>query len=214
MLRGTVGDGATSFNNLRVTKVTDGLVTMLFDGYVQPPPSNPAQQYIVKVMPVMPAGAALNDLSVVFGGFGDNATGFTFIVNNGGVRVVAATLAALSFMVEVSQYDLRVFSQTTTKAPKETEKAKDTDTKSFKDTEFDKAIKDSDAASFMPADASPSFFGTATEASDGEAAPDGRAFIAEEERPQVGRAAFDLADKQDEKLPESNTTGKQAESFS
>ncbi|HEV7892164.1 MAG TPA: hypothetical protein VGP08_16075 [Pyrinomonadaceae bacterium] len=207
----TAAKGATSnsYNNLRVTSVSDGIITMVFDNYQQPPASGATQQYIVKVLPVLPGGVALNDLTVVFGGFGDNATGFTLIVNNAGARVVAATLASLSFMVEVSQFDMKVFGTTTSKATKET---KETETKAVKDTEVSKAVKDTDVSSSMPAGASPSSFAAAG-AVDGDAASEGRAFIVGEERPEVGRAAFDLADKQDDKLPESGATGKQAEAF-
>jgi hypothetical protein len=195
-LPGVVG-GTNTYNNLRVTTVKDGLVSMLFDGYAQPPTSNPLQQYIVKVMAVLPTSTPLNDLTVAFAGFGDNATGFTLLVNNAGQRVNIATLGGISFMVEVSQYDMKGFG---------TAKAKEAESKSVKDS--DKAIKDVETSSTTttPAGASPSFLvaGAAVpEARDGDAAPDGRAFIVEDERPQVGRAAFDLADKQDDKLPES-----------
>ncbi|HEV7892162.1 MAG TPA: hypothetical protein VGP08_16065 [Pyrinomonadaceae bacterium] len=60
-------------------------------------------------------------------------------------------------------------------------------------------------------DAPPAMFGL--DAAEEYEEPCGRAFISEDERPQVGRLAFKLADKQDDKLPESNATGKQAEAF-
>ena len=210
-LAGFKGASANSYNNLRVTSVLDGIVTMVFDGY-QPPALGATQVYIVKAMPVQTGGVALNDLTVVFGGFGDSTLGFTLLVNNAGQRVPAASLGSVSFMVEVSQYEVKSLSTTkvTDKAVKDFEKIKDTDT-TFKATTD--TSKFSDISSFMPAAGSPSSFDASAEASDGDAAPDGRAFIAEEERPEVGRAALDLADKQGEKLPESNTAGKQAESF-
>jgi hypothetical protein len=204
VLPGVKGANANSYNNLRVTGVVDGIVTMIFDGYQPPPASSPTQQYIVKVLPFPAPGITLNDLTVIFSSFGDNVAGFSLIVNNANQRVAAATLASVSFMVEVSQYDLKVFT---------TAKTKDTESKSVKDS--DKAIKDVETSSTVsqPSSASPSFLAAAPKANDGEAASEGRAFIAENERPEVGRAAFDLADKQDDKLPETNTTGKQAEAF-
>jgi hypothetical protein len=60
-------------------------------------------------------------------------------------------------------------------------------------------------------DAPPAMFGL--DAAEEYEEPCGRAFISEDERPQVGRLAFKLADKQDDKLPESNAAGKQAEAF-
>lgn len=199
-LPGIVGLMPNAYNNLRVTNVRDGLVTILFDGYQQPPASNPSQQYIVKVMAVLPSTTALNDLTVAFAGFNDNSTGFTLLVNNAGQRVNIATLSSVAFMIEVSQYDVR--GAGTSKA-KETKESKEKEDKAIKDTES-KAIKDTETDSFasLPA-ASPSFLAAAPETQDSDAAPDGRAFIGEEERPEVGRAAFDLADKQADKLPES-----------
>jgi hypothetical protein len=70
--------------------------------------------------------------------------------------------------------------------------------------------RDQIPAPYSP-DAPPALFGL--DAAQEEEEPCGRAFIVEEERPQVGRMAFELADKQADKLPESNTAGKQAEAF-
>ncbi|HKG13463.1 MAG TPA: hypothetical protein VKB12_08985, partial [Pyrinomonadaceae bacterium] len=218
LLPAAKGTAGNSYNNLRVTSVSDGIVTMVFDNYQPPPPSSPTQMYIVKVLPVLTGGVALNDLTVAFGGFGDNVTGFTLIVNNAGQRVPAAALAFVSFMVEVSQFDMKTLTINTTKTTKDTKETetkltKETETKTTKD--LDKVIKDSDISSFAPAGASPSFSGAGTEAGDGggDAASEGRAFIVGDERPEVGRAAFDLADKQDDKLPETGAGGKQAEAF-
>lgn len=213
VLRGVVGDGTGSYNNLHVTKADDGVITMLFDGY-ESPAVDPSRQYIVKVLPFPQPGTTLNALTVVFSSFFDKGTGFALAVTNSGLRVPAATLGNISFMVEVSQYDAKVIAFTKVKDTKEAEKAKDT--KETKDTEKSAIketvgkgiIKDTDnIATFTPADASPSFVAAGPETE----APDGRAFIAEEERPEVGRAAFDLADKQADKLPESGASGKQAE---
>jgi hypothetical protein len=219
VLRGAIGDGAGSYNNLRVTKVDDGFVTMLFDNY-ESPAVDPSRQYIVKVLPFPPTGTPINDLAVVFSNFFDKGTGFALSVNNAGQRVPIATLANISFMVEVSQYEVgKGIVLTKAKETKEVEKAKDTkELEKVKDTktaitESKGIVKDSDVSSFAPAGASPSFFAAGQETEGGDAAPDGRAFIAEGERPEVGRAAIDLADKQDDKLPEAGASGKQAESF-
>ncbi len=211
---GVVGSSSNTYNNLRVTSVRAGFITMVFDGYQQPPAANPTQQYIVKVLGVLPANTGLFSLMVAFGGFNDNATGFTLMVNNSGSALTVAAINNTSFMVEVSQYEVKPATTTTTTTTTKT--TKETETKTTKETEtkttdFDKAVSDSGTSSSMPASA-PSLSGAATEAGD-NAASEGRAFIAGDERPEVGRAAFDLADKQDEKLPESNTSGKQAEAF-
>ena len=255
------GDRSTSYNNLRVTKATDGLVTILFDGYEPPAESNPTHQYIIKVLPVVLREGVLSNLSVVLGSFGTNDEGFTLVVNNGGAGVPVDGLSVLSFMIEVSRYELNTFVTTFAKEKeekvtketkdtkeKETKETKEKDTKETKDTkdtkevskeskesketkenkeakeskeskeakektsdgEINKAVKDTDTFESMRADGSPSFF---AEAGDGDATTDGRAFIAGEERPEVGRAALDLADKQDDKLPESDAAGKQPEAF-
>ena len=229
--------GSTGYNNLHVTKVADGAVTMIFDRYQQPSEEKPTHQYIVKALAVVsPRSEGLETLSVVFGGFGDNATGFTLLVNNRGARVPVATLNSLSFMVEVSYYELKTITTFTSKAKetkeskeKDTKESKEKDTKESKDTkdtkdtkettketkeskekagagETSKVTKDTDTSIAMPA-------GAPTSLVSDDAAADGRAFIAEEERPEVGRAALDLANKQDDKLPEANTTGKQPEAF-
>ncbi len=70
--------------------------------------------------------------------------------------------------------------------------------------------RDQIPAPYSP-DAPPAIFGL--DAAGEEEEPTGRAFIAEDERPRVGRMALDLADKQDDKLPEAGATGKQAEAF-
>jgi hypothetical protein len=206
ILPGVVGGSGSSYNNLRVTGVKTGQVTMLFDGYQQPPAASPTQQYIIKVMAVLPANTGLFDLMIACGGFGDNATGFTMLVNNVGSPLSVAAINNVSFMVEVSQFEIRNISFSKATEGKAT---KEKDDKAIKDTEtkvVDSESKFADATSSAPARASLSAFaagGAAAEASDGDAAPDGRAFIVEDERPQVGRPAFDLADKQDDKLPES-----------
>ncbi|MFL6254446.1 MAG: hypothetical protein ACJ74T_05465 [Pyrinomonadaceae bacterium] len=215
VLPGVVGGPTSSYNNLRVTSVKAGLITMVFDGYQPPPapPAAPTQMYIVKVLGVLPAGTGLFGLMVAFGGFNDITTGFTLIVNNAGSALSALAINNMSFMVEVSQYDVKVITTTTSKT------TKDTDSKLVKDTETkttDTESKFADVASAAPASASPSLFaagGALPEASGGDAAPEGRAFIVGEERPEVGRAAFDLADKPDDKLPEAGAGGKQAEAF-
>jgi hypothetical protein len=71
--------------------------------------------------------------------------------------------------------------------------------------------RDQIPAPYSP-DAPPALFGLDAAEEDGEESG-GRAFICEDERPRVGRMALELADKQDDKLPESNTAGKQAEAF-
>jgi hypothetical protein len=222
VLRGVIGDGAGSYNNLHVTKADDGVLTMLFDGY-ESPAVDPSRQYIVKVLPFpLPGTTGFTSLSVVFSAFFDKATGFALSVMNAGLRVPVASLGNISFMVEVSQYEVaKGIGFTKVKDTKEAEKAKDTketaketEKSVLKDNTSKGIIKDTDNIStFMPADGSPSFFAAGRETEGGDAAPDGRAFIAEGERPQVGRAAIDLADKQDDKLPEAGATGKQAESF-
>lgn len=247
-------DGSLSYNNLQLMKARDGSITVLFDGYQQPSESNPTHQYIVKVLPVLLRPGVLSNLSVVLGGFGPNAEGFSLIVNNAGESVSSQELTFLSFMIEVSRYDLRTIitskakdakekedkakdakeseekatKEKDTKETKDTKDTKEKDTKETKDTkdtkekdtkekdktkDTEKATKDTDTSTFMPAGASPAFSSAEPEASDNAAAPDGRAFIVEEERPEVGRKAFDLADKQDDKLPEAGTSGKQAETF-
>jgi hypothetical protein len=157
-------------------------------------------------MGVLPTNTGLFDLMIACGGFGDNATGFTLLVNNVGSPLSVAAINNVSFMVEVSQFEIRNISFSKATEGKAT---KEKDDKAIKDTEtkvVDSESKFADATSSAPARASLSAFaagGAAAEASDGDAAPDGRAFIVEDERPQVGRPAFDLADKQDDKLPES-----------
>jgi hypothetical protein len=213
ILPGVVGGSGSSYNNLRVTGVKNGQITMLFDGYQQPPATSPTQQYIVKVMGVLPANTGLFDLMIACGGFGDNATGFTLLVNNVGSPLNAIAINNMSFMVEVSQFDIRNLNLSKATESKTT---KEKDDKAIKDTETkitDTESKFADVASSAPASASLSSFAPAAAAKDGEAASEGRAFIAEDERPEVGRAAFDLADKQDDKLPETNTAGKQAEAL-
>jgi hypothetical protein len=213
ILPGVVGGPGNSYNNLRVTSVKNGQITMLFDGYRQPPAASPTQQYIVKVMGVLPPNTGLFDLMIAFAGFGDDATGFTLFVNNVGSPLNAIAINNMSFMVEVSQFEIRNLGLSKAIEGKTT---KEKDDKAIKDTEaktIDSESKFTDAPSASPASASLSSFAPAAEAKDGEAAPDGRAFIAEEERPEVGRAAFDLADKQDDKLPEAGAAGKQAEAF-
>jgi hypothetical protein len=96
------------------------------------------------------------------------------------------------------------------KEEKEEKEQKDTG-KEFLSLKEKENIRDQIPAPYTP-NAPPAHFGLDA-AQEEEREPDGRAFILPEERPQVGRAAFDLADKQDDKLPEAGTSGKQAEAF-
>jgi hypothetical protein len=94
------------------------------------------------------------------------------------------------------------------KEAKEEKEDKDT-TKEGLSLKEKENIRDQIPAPFDPNPAPAHFLLDAEEAGE----PDGRAFILIEERPQVGRAAFDLADKQDDKLPEAGADGKQPEAF-
>ncbi|HEX8499332.1 MAG TPA: hypothetical protein VF659_01980, partial [Pyrinomonadaceae bacterium] len=138
LVRGQEGSGGNEFNNLRVTKVGAGTVSMTFDGYEQPDPVKAPFQYIVKALLVLPANSALTQAAVTFSRFEATDTGFTLSVTNAGKAVDKAALANLSFMVEVSRYategkDNKESKEKDAKETKDTKESKEKDTKESKE---------------------------------------------------------------------------------
>jgi hypothetical protein len=123
------GPAANTYNNLRVTRVGGGLVTLNFDGYQQPARPNPTQQYVVKAMAVVAPESAARAAVVTFVRFDPNADGFTLLVTSGGQPLDGATLSTVSLMVEVSQYDIPLVKP----KEKDTKESKDKDSKETKE---------------------------------------------------------------------------------
>jgi hypothetical protein len=127
------GPAANTYNNLRVTRAGGGLVTLNFNGYQQPARPNPTQMYVVKALPAVAADAAVKAPSVAFVRFDDNASGFTLLVTNAGQPLEGAALAAVSLMVEVSQYDIPAGKASKETKEKDTKEGKEKDTKESKE---------------------------------------------------------------------------------
>jgi hypothetical protein len=138
LVKGAQGSGGNEFNNLRVTKTSDGFISMTFDGYEQPNPDTAPFQYIVKALLVLPANSTLTQTAVTFARFEAADTGFTLGVANAGKAVDKAALANLSFMVEVSRYatagkDNKETKEKDAKETKDTKESKEKDTKESKE---------------------------------------------------------------------------------
>ena len=138
LVKAAEGSGGNEFNNLRVTKIGAGFISMLFDGYEQPDPATAPFQYIVKALPILPADSTLTTPSVTFLRFEGADVGFTLGIKNAGKAVDKAALAGLSLMVEVSRYatggkDNKESKEKDAKETKDTKESKEKDTKESKE---------------------------------------------------------------------------------
>lgn len=85
-------------NGLRVTAVTDGQITIAFNGYVMPSAAG-SVQYIVKALPASDGGP----VTVNLGAFESGGIRMRLTAPDGSA-IPAATLASLELIVEVTRY--------------------------------------------------------------------------------------------------------------
>jgi hypothetical protein len=89
-------------NGLRVTAVSDGNVTISFDGYAQPAPQGPFQ-FVVKALSQARGAAPGTPVIVNVGAF--EAGGIRLLVSDvAGNAIPAAALATIEIAIEISRY--------------------------------------------------------------------------------------------------------------
>ncbi len=110
IVRGDDADTASPdrYNGLRIRRVENGRIVVTFDGYVHP--ASKGIQYIVKALPVSPTVEEKGALVPIFVNFetffAGDGLGFTLLVMNVQGPVGGEQLRTMSFMIEVSQYDM------------------------------------------------------------------------------------------------------------